>query len=169
MRLERDRDARQHADLASIGTDDHHPLPKSVSFTNILGQVIAGGGTYNLDVSLTSSAYQVARVILFGPRTMFSSTLKEGGEIVCTRSASEAMAISCKDTTLTYKVYAATYSKSQGDAYLTMAVFDNNTGNGNNFICVQDAVLAGSVLRLTFKNITGGNATLWVKGQVLAW
>lgn len=106
---------------------------------------------------------------MYGPRAVSGSTLKEGGEIMVTRDASEAMGLSCIDTTMSFRVYVATYSKANGDARLTNAVFDSNPANGADYIALQDAVLTGSVLRLTFKNLFGGSATLWVKGQALVW
>jgi hypothetical protein len=67
------------------------------------------------------------------------------------------------------KTYTATYSKQNGDAYLSDKVFDTNTSLSAQYIALKDAYITGSILRLVFHNYFGGSAYLWVKGQALLW
>jgi hypothetical protein len=167
MRLEPIKDGLQHP--TDNGEDDHHPAPYSVTINNT-SQSLPPGTTYNLDISLPHSNFQIARVQITGAKPMWTSgQWREGVEILATRDSAEAMGHSIRETGSMYKVYAATYSKQNSDSYLSQKIFDNNTGSSNRYICLQDAVITGSTLRLTFLNTFGGSATLWVKGQALLW
>jgi hypothetical protein len=171
MRLGAPSDGRSHEAL-DVGAHDHHNAPESVSFSNT-AQSLPPGATFDLDVPLGRTGYQLARVQITGPAVIpagISSALwRECAELVVTTDSSEAVGHSIRDAASPKKVYAATYSKQNGDSYLTHKIFDSNTGSGNRYICVQDAVITGSILRITFRNYFGGSATLWVKGQALVW
>lgn len=149
------------------GINDHHPGTKAVTINNTT-QSLPPGTTYNLDTALGNSNFQLARVMIFGPKVLFGSAdlWKEGGEILVTRDISEAVGQSYRDAGTFKKVYSVSYSKFRSDSYLTQKIFDSG---GNRYIALQDAVLTGSDLRLTFKNFFGGSATLWVKGQAFVY
>jgi hypothetical protein len=167
MRLTEQSDGLLHP--PDLTPDDHHPAPTSVTIDNT-SQSLPPGTSYNLDISLPHSNFQFARVQITGAKPLWiAGYWREGAEILVTRSASEAMGHSIRETGSMYKVYAVTYSKPQGDAYLSHKIFDNNTGSSNRYIALLDAVITGSTLRLTFRNTFGGSATLWVKGQALLW
>lgn len=163
MRLKSETDGMQHPGVLTI--DDHHPGTKMVSINNTT-QSLPPGTTYNLDIALGNSNFQIARVMIYGPKTLFGSGAlwKEAGELIVTRDANEAMGQSFRDAGTFKKVYSVTYSKLRADANLTQKIFDSL---GNRYIAVQDAVLTGSDLRLIFRNFFGGSATLWVKGQAI--
>jgi hypothetical protein len=169
MRLKSETDGRSHS-ILTITENDHHSRPRAVAISNTT-QSLPPGTTYNLDIDLGRSDYQLARVMIMGARTMFgvASNFRESAEVHATRNSAEAFAHSVRDSGSTYRCYAVTYSKQVGDSYLTHAIFDNNTAIGSAYILLQDAVLTGSVLRLTFLNTFGGSATLWVKGTALVW
>lgn len=156
-------------DSLTVGPHDHHPQPVSVSFSNT-SQSLPPGTTFNLDVTLPDGNYTFAKAMLLGARqtSPSSGTWRESAIVMATRSAAEAISESIREAQFK-KVYLATYSKAVGDSYLSHKIFDSNTGISNRYIALQDAVLVGSVLRLTFRNFFGGSATLWVKGQALAW
>jgi len=167
MRLTEQSDGLLHP--ADLTPDDHHPAPTSVTISNT-SQSLPPGTTYNLDIALPHSNFQFARVQITGAKPMWvAGYWREGAEILVTRNSSEAVGHSIRETGSIYKVYAATYSKQNSDAYLSHAIFDNNTASSSRYIALQDAVITGSTLRLTFKNLFGGSATLWVKGQALVW
>jgi hypothetical protein len=169
MRLKSETDKRSHTSLSGITVNDHHSQPRAVDIYNIT-QSLPPGTTYNLDIALSRSDYQFARTMLQGARQLFGTAVeREGAEILATRDISEAIAHSIKDSGLAYRVYAVTYAKQVGDLYLTHAIFDSNTAISAEYILLQDAYITGSTLRLTFKNIFGGSATLWVKGRALVW
>lgn len=171
MRLGQSSDGRSH-DAITVGAHDHHNAPESISFSNTT-QSLPPGTTYNLDIPLGRTGYQMARIQMTGPVTIpagFTGALwRECAEIVATTDTSEAMGHSIRDAQSPKKVYAATYSKQNGDSFLSHKIFDSNTVVSNRYICLQDAVITGSTLRLTFRNNFGGSATLWVKGHALLW
>jgi hypothetical protein len=169
MRLEPETDNRSHASLSGITVNDHHSQPKAVDINNT-SQSLPPGTTYNLDIALGRSDYQFARIMIQGARSLFGAgNEKEGAEILATRNIAEALAHSTRDSGLSFRVYCVTYTKQVGDLYLTHAIFDSNTGISSLYILLQDAYITGSTLRLVFKNIFGGSATLWVKGRALVW
>lgn len=158
MRLTPQTDGRLHPDGTA---DDHHAAPKSVSILNTT-QSLPPYTTYNLDVPLGRDDFRLARVMLIGPNLSAGlGSWKECAELTVTRDAGDATGQSVKCAS-TRKVYSSNYSKRQGDSYLTHKIF--NPGSGN-YICVQDAVLTGSVLQLTFKSFCGGSINLNVRGQ----
>lgn len=170
MRLESYKDGNQHP---SINTpNDHHPAPESIEIENTT-QSLPPGTTYNLDISLSHSNYQIARIQLMGPNYApgVYSPFKECAEIVATRDSSEAMGHSIRNADSMKKSYSVTYSKQNSDAYLSHAIFDSVIGSGssNRRIALQDVVIINDVLRLTFKNFFGGSSYLWVKGQALLY
>jgi hypothetical protein len=164
MRLRQQTDGRLHP--ADGGADDHHAAPVSVDFTNTT-QSLPPGTTYNLDVAVGRDDFRFARVMLVGPNdsTGLSATWREAAELLVTRDTAQAMGHSFRNAGQK-TVYSSTYSKQNSDAYLTHKIF--NTGSGN-YIAVQDAVLTGSVLRLTFRSFFGGSVFLNVRGQALLW
>ena len=167
MRLQSQTDGRVHPEDG--GANDHHPAPTSVTINNTT-QSLPPGTTYNLDITLPHSNFQFARIHISGKKPMWNTgQWREGAEVLATRDASEAMGHSIRETGSMYTVYAATYSKQNADAYLSHRIFDDNIASGSKYIALQDAVITGSTLRLTFKSTFGGSATLWVKGQALAW
>ena len=162
MRLTQQVDGRQHPDGAA---NDHHAEPISVDFINTT-QSLPPLTTYNLDIAVGRDDFQFARVMLIGPNLSAAlGTWKECAELLVTRDSGESVGHSVRNAG-TKKVYSATYSKQNSDAYLTQKVF--NTGSGN-YINVQDAVLTGSVLRITFRSFFGGSVFLNVRGQALLW
>lgn len=166
MRLQAETDGRLHEGLV-VTENDHHPRAASVNFSNT-SQSLPPGTTYNLDITLPDGNFQVARVMMHGPKQMSGGQWYEGAEIHATRDADEAIGQSWWDVSFK-KVYAVTYSKQVLDSYLTEKIFDSNTSSSAKYIACTAAVLTGSVLRLTFQNYFGGSATLWVKGKVLAF
>jgi hypothetical protein len=162
VRLAAVTDGRSHAGLSGVGADDHHAAPRSVEVNNT-SQVIAAGATFNLDLALGTSVAVFAHVAITGPRTHGGSSLfREGADVYATRAAGEAIGHSFEQIGL-YQDYAMTYSKQNGDTNLSTAVFSNTALA----IALRDAVLTGSNLRLTFVNVTGSPATLWVKGRAI--
>jgi hypothetical protein len=165
MRLKQFTDKLQHSSII-LGAHDHHPEPYSVSFSNTT-QSLPPGTTYDLNIPLGRTGYKTARVQMTG-KAVTSVLWRECAELVVTTSAAEAMGHSVRKAS-TKKVYSATYSKQNSNTYLTHKIFDDNIGSSSRYICVQDAIIIGSNLRITFKNNYGGSATLWVKGQVIIW
>jgi hypothetical protein len=164
LRLIQQTDGRIHP-LDGLATD-HHAVPSSVDFQNTT-QSLPPGTTYNLDITLGSSNYQFARIILIGPNVSADmGDWKECAELLVTRNSNEAISHSIRSAAVPKKVYCSTYSKQNSDAYLTHKIF--NAGAGN-YIAVQDAVLTSNVLRITFKNFYGGSMYLNVHGHVLLW
>lgn len=159
MRLKPETDGVGHDDL-NITAHDHHPQPEMVDIDNT-SQSLPPGTTYNLDITLSHSNYQVAKMILMGAKSPQGPQWKECAEVYATRDLSEAIAESVREVAFK-TVYAMTYSKQNGDAYLTHKIFDNDVAN--EYILLQDAYITGSTLRLVFLNTFGGSATLWVKG-----
>jgi hypothetical protein len=164
MRLKAQTDGRFHP--TDGGENDHHSAPKAISFSNT-SHWLPPNTTYNLDIAVGQANFQFARVMLIGPNgaTGFGTNWKEGAELLVTRDQSKAMGHSFRNAS-PKKVYAVTYSKQNADSYLSHKIF--NAG-ASNYIAVQDAVLTGSVLRLTFRNYYGGSMTLNVRGQALLW
>jgi len=165
MRTQQDTDGRSH-DALTVTVDDHHAAPRSVSFSNVT-QSLPPGTTWDLDVTLPSSALKVARVQLMGPATSGGGSgtgkWRECASVHATTSSAEAMGHSVR-TPGFKRSYCATYAKSQGDAQLSQKIFDSG---GN--VSLQDAWIVGAVLRLRFRNHFGGSSTLWVKGSALLW
>lgn len=93
---------------------------------------------------------------------------RESAEVFVTRDAGEAASHTIRASSFK-KVYACTYQKQVGDSYLSHKIFDSNTGSSNRYIALQDAVITGSTLRLTFRNFFGGSAFMWVQGQAILW
>lgn len=164
MRLSQVTDGRFHP--ANPGENDHHSAPVSVDFINTT-QSLPPGTTYNFDISLSQSNFQFARVLLIGPNdsTGYLAPWKECVELLVTRDTNEAMGHSIRNASQK-KVYSVTYSKQNSDSYLSHKIFNSGAGN---YIAVQDAVLTGSVLRITFRSYYGGSMTLNVRGQALLW
>jgi hypothetical protein len=163
MRLEQVTDGRSH-DALAVAQDQHHARPEQVSFSNN-SQSLPPGTTYDLDVSLPSSGFSAARVMLRGPAPSGVGTAlwKESAMVHVTTSSSQAIGHSVRSTGSTYKTYDATYTKSVGDQNLTHKIFNPSTGS--HYIALQDAWIVGSVLRLRFKNHHGGSVTLNVDGH----
>jgi len=157
-------------DSLDVGPHDHHGRPASVGFSDT-STSLPPGTDFDLDVTLPAGDYTFAKVILLGPTVSdggSSSLWKESAIVLVTRSASEAMSESLRYASFK-KTYVARYSKNVGDSYLSHKIFDSNTSHSARYIALKDAVLTGSVLRLTFHNFFGGSAFLSVKGQALAW
>lgn len=166
MRLEQKTDGRIHP--TDGGPNDHHPQPVSVPIENT-SQSLPPGTDYNLNISLPHSGYNLARAQIMGPRTQGSSGLfNEVAELIATTNADEAMGKSVVINSFKTS-YVATYSKQNGDTYLTHKIFDNDTGSSALYIAVTATQIISSVLRITFHNYYGGSATLWVKGQAILW
>lgn len=149
--------------------DDHHPAPQSVTIFSSGTVSIPPGSTHVLDVTLPSADFQYGRCFLMGPHRLtpggaYSS--REAAEVYVTRDSDEAISHSCRDISFN-RTYVATYSKQNSDAYLTHRIFDSDTVSANRYISLKDAVITGSILRLTFENFYGGSAWLDVSGQGL--
>ena len=168
MRVRESTSGRSHDALTDVAPAQHHPAPELVTIDNT-SQVIAAGADYNLDVSLSSSLYRLARAQLQGPEVTGggSGLWREGASVHASRTAAEAMGHSTRDGGSAYKSYVATYAKSAGASLLTHKIFDSTTGGSNRYIALKDAQIVGAVLRLTFHNYDASARTLWVKG--LAW
>jgi len=165
MRLAAKTDGRYHDGMV-LGVHDHHAQPTMVSFSNTT-QSLPPGTTYNLDVPCGRDDYRLATIHMIGPRRYpSSSNWSETACVLATRFAVNAIGRSARGVSYRQS-YVSMYSKFAGDAYLTHKIFDNNVTEANQYIALQDAVLTGSVLRLTFRNYFGGSATLWVKGEAL--
>lgn len=169
MRLDQTTDGRSHAGL-TLTVNDHHSRPLRVSFSNT-SQVIAAGADYVLDVALGRSDFQLARMQLLGAAACGggSSTWKECASVHATRDAADAVGHSTRSAGSNYKVYSVSYAKAAGATLLTHKIFDSVTTTGNEYIALREAVLTGSVLRLTFTNYDASSRTLWVKGEALVW
>ncbi|MGD9156785.1 MAG: hypothetical protein PVG39_00125 [Desulfobacteraceae bacterium] len=164
MRLDNLTDGRVHP--SDGGVNDHHAAPISVDFINTT-QSLPPGTSYNLDVSLGRDDFRFARVMIIGPNDSagLNSPWKECAELLVTRDSTKAMGHSISNAGQK-KVYASTYSKQNSDSYLTHKIFNAGVGD---YIAVENAVLTGSVLRLTFRSFYGGSMTLNVRGQALLW
>jgi hypothetical protein len=172
MRLIPDTDGIvDHNDFVNIGVHSHHAQPIAITIDNT-SQAINAGTNWDMDLALPAFNYSVARIMLVGAKTQGGGLWKEFAEIYATRDSDEAMGHSIRDVSLK-QVYAATYSKQNADLYLSHKIFDSNTGISNRYINVRDAWIfadvANDVVRIRFHNPTVTNATLWVKGQVLAY
>jgi hypothetical protein len=165
MRLNPLTDGRQHS--TDYDANDHHAEPVSVNFSNT-SQSIGAGSNYTMDVALGRSDFQLARVMLLGPKpAAIMGNWDECAELIVTRDANEAMGHSVRAAS-TKKVYAVCYSKQNADSYLTQRIF--NTGSSSNFyIGITSAVLTGSNLRMVFHNYHGSSVTLNVRGHALLW
>lgn len=160
MRLKADTDGHDHDGLVLTG-DDHHSESAEVAIEDTTTS-IPPSSTFNLDITLPDGSFELARVIINGGKQMSGNQWRECCEVHATRDSGEAVGHSVEDVAFK-KVYAVTYSKQNADAYLSHKIFDNNLS----YILLQDAVLTGSVLRLTFLNTFGGSTFLWVKGQAV--
>lgn len=161
MRLKSETDGASHDGL-DITVHDHHSKPATFDIDNV-SQGINAGATFNLDIDLGRSDYQFARILIMGNKTGSGSGTqwRECSEIIASRDQNEAMGVTTRDVSFK-KVYSFTYSKQNGDAYLTHKIFDSNVSQ--EYILLKDAYITGSTLRLVFENPTGTNAILWVKG-----
>lgn len=168
MRLRQATSGRSHDAMTDVATDQHHPRPELVTIENTT-QVIAAGATYDLDISLSSALYRLARIQIQGPHLTGGggNLWREGASVHASRTAAEAQGHSTRDTGSNFKSYVVTYAKSAGASQLTHKIFDSVTGTGARYIALQDARIVGAVLRLTFRNFDASARTLWVKG--LAW
>ncbi len=166
MRLEQVTDGRSH-DPLTVTADDHHPAPATLSFSDT-STSLPPGTDFNLDVALPHADYKVAKVYLEGPGKAGFPTAawRESAIVHVTTSTANAIGHSARSTTLLYKVYAVTYSKTLGSLYLTHKIFDTNIAIASRYIALKDAQIIGSTLWLTFHNYFGGSATLSVKGHV---
>jgi|WetSurMetagenome_2_1015567.scaffolds.fasta_scaffold06352_5 hypothetical protein len=167
MRLGPNTDGRSHLAL-TVAVGDHHPRPTVVTISNT-SQAIAAGADYNLDIALGSSDYQLARVQILGPKIVGAGLWRECASVHATRTSAQAIGHTVRDAGVANKVYSSTYSKQAGAAMLTHKIFDSVTTTGADYIALKDAVMTGSVLRLTFHNYDGSSRTLWVKGEALVW
>jgi len=165
MRLKGQTDGLEHEAL-EVTPHDHHSRPTTVSINNTT-QSLPPGTTYDLDITLPNANYVRAKILITGAAIAGGGSgalQRECAELVATTDSAEAIAYSVR-TSGFKKVYCSTYSKQNGDSYLTHKIFDNNTGSSNRYIALQDAWITGSILRLRFYNFFGGSATLWVKGS----
>lgn len=160
MRLKSETDGRSH-DALAVGVHNHHAaaLPYEIEDTTT---VVSASGTFDLDITLGSSEYQTGRVLLLGGKQMTGGAWRECVEVTVSRDSGEAMCGSIEDVSFK-KVYSVVYSKAAGNTYLSHRIFDNNLSR----IYLEDAVLTGSVLRLSFRNAVAIATTLWVKGQAV--
>ena len=133
MRLDSVTDGSSHIGN-DVGPSDHHMRPTMVEINNTT-QSLPPGTEFNLDIAVGSSSFQFARCQLHGPHHMLpgGTTWYECAEVLATRDSDEAIAHSQRDNAFK-KVYSATYSKVNGDSYLTSKIFDNNTGLSNRYI-----------------------------------
>lgn len=169
MRLEPATLGLSHPRLNLVNPDDHHPDGESFTIDSQGVQSLPPGTTFDLDIALGTDQYNTARVIIQGEELVGPSgpLWRVGAEVYATRDVNEAIAHSIREATpLPTRVYVATYAKQNGDAYLTHKVFNVA---GALYIALDDAVLTGSNLRLTFHNYFGGSAFLWVRGQAICW
>lgn len=158
-------DGLSHDPLES-GSEDHHLHPKQVTIENTT-QVIAGMSTFDLDIPLGSSGYQMAFVQLFGIRYAygFSNRGREMSDLVATRNSSEGFGSSARDAAAGgLRHYSATFNKAAGDAFLSFKIYDNWNAPGQEYISIKEIYLTGSNLRIVFYNHTATSKTLWVKG-----
>lgn len=162
-------DGLDHA-AAGPAVDDHHSGPRAFEIENT-SQSISGLSTYNLDIDLENDDFQFARIMLMGARQLFgnANNPRDCAELLATRDSGEAMGHSVIDAEGLYRVYTASYAKVSGDSYLSHKIFDNDTVAANQYICVQDAYITGSTLRIVFYNASATAKTLWVKGKALVW
>lgn len=169
MRLTGDFAGASH-DALTIAQDDHHPRPESVSFSNT-SQSLPPGTTYNLDVSLSNSGFQIAKIYIEGPAQIGGggSLWRECAIVHATTALVGAIGHSVRNTGSNYKVYSVTYAKSMGVTNITHKIFDTTTASGSRYIALLDAQIVGAILRLTFKNYFGGSATLSAKGQAILY
>lgn len=169
MRLEPNTDGWSHDPIA-VGTDDHHPRPATVDFSDIATSVL-GSSDFNLDVILPDAGYTYAQITMTGPKPAgFSTALwRECAIVHATATAAEAIGHSSRSTGTNNKTYLVTYAKSVSTTNLTHKIFDSNTGVSNRYIALKDARIIGTTLRLVFHNYLGSAQTLWVKGQALVY
>ena len=160
MRLKSETDGRSHEAL-SVSLHNHHAGALAFSIEDTT-TVVGATSIFDLDITLPTDEYQTGRVILLGGKQMTGNQWRECMEITVSRDASEAVGSSIEDVSFK-KVYSATYSKAAGSGFLSHRIFDNNLSR----IWLRDAVLTGSVLRLSFQNSTAIATTIWVKGQAV--
>jgi len=165
MRLSQVTDGLRHPPEHT--PNDHHPQPASVSIDSAGVVSLPPGTDYTLVITLPHDGFRFARVVVTGPRPHTALSLwRECAEVHCTTVAAEAIGTSNIHTGFK-TTYNAIYAKMVGDAYLTHPIFDNATGASQLYIVLKDAQIVGDELRLTFHNLFGGSAWLWVKGQAL--
>lgn len=151
------------------GLHDHHAAPAQVTIDDTTTSIVPYG-TANVDIVLPRSDYQLARILIHGPKSAVgTSTIYsgfEGAYIQATTATSDAMGYCGRDTGA-FRQYGGCWSKQEGSSILTDYVFDNNTLLTARYIAVQDASIIGAVLRLVMKNSYGGSAFVWMKGAAV--
>lgn len=168
VRLRQQADGFSHAPVLR-GPDDHHPAP-FVATIEDTSTVVAGSSTYNLDIALPHSNFQLATAMIMGPRRLFGagSNFRESAYITATRNIAEAMGFTVRDSGLQFRAYMHNYSKMAGNSYLSHKIFDNDTVLNNRYIGVVDSLITGSIFRIIFRNWSAVARTLWVKGKATA-
>jgi hypothetical protein len=148
------------------GLHDHHAAPTQVTIDDTTTS-IPPGSTANVDITLPRPDYQLARILIHGPKAAVGSIVGnsgyEGAFIMATTVASDASGCAARDAGA-LRMYGGHWSKQDGSSILTDYVFDSNTSLTSRYIAVQDAYITGSTLRLVMVNSFGGSATVWVKG-----
>lgn len=151
------------------GLHDHHAAPTQVSISDTTTS-IPPGSTVNVDVTLPRSDFQIARVLIFGPKAAVGSIVAnsgyEGAYLQVTTDINDAMGYCARDIGA-FRQYGGVWSKQEGSSILTDYVFDSNTGLSNRYIAVQDCYITGAVLRFVMKNRFGGSAFVWMKGAAV--
>lgn len=147
------------------GLHDHHAAPAYVEIDDT-STSIPPGSTANVDITLPRSDYQIARILIHGPKVaIFAGPSKEGSYIQATTSSSDGAGNCARDAS--GRQYGGTWAKGAGNSILTDYVFDSNTSSSNRWIAVQDCYITGSTLRFVMKNRYGGSATVWMKGVAI--
>lgn len=151
------------------GLHDHHAAPAQVSIDDTT-TIIPPSSTANIDITLPRSDYQLARILIHGPKsavgTITGNSGFDGAFIVATTATSDAQGYCARDAGA-LRQYGGVWSKQEGSSILTDYVFDSNAALGNRYIAVQDASIIGATLRLVMTNSFGGSATVWMKGAAM--
>lgn len=167
MRPEPSTDGRVHP--VDGLPNDHHAAPDHVTIFDTTTS-IPPGSTANVNIALPRSDFQIARILVHGPKCAVGTTPVyagyEGAYIQATTVASDAYGCSTRDAGA-FRQYGGHWAKQVGSLILSEYVFDNNTALGSRYIAIKDAQIIGAVLRLTMVNSFGGSATVWIKGGAL--
>jgi len=151
------------------GAHDHHAAPDHVTISDI-ATVISAGSTANVDTTLPRSDYQIARVLVHGPKaavgTLPGNAGYEGAFVLAALVSSDAMGHSARDAGA-FRQYSGVWSKQASAAILSEYVFDSSTSLYNRYIAIQDAYITGSTLRLVMVNGHSSSATVWIKGGAI--
>jgi len=159
MRLDR-QVVTDHALLTGVTAAQHHPPVETVRL--IINATVIPSGAYLVQLALTYSGHQMARVILRGPQVM-QVVGNEGCFIIATATANQASGFSLKKTLGSYTTsYIGGYSRIHGDSYVTEKCF----GAGG-YIALRNARINGSNLELEFFNTSAVNDTLTVYGTAI--